>query len=112
MTILFATDKPIVKKSMKKLLQLENLYNQEKFSAVHLLTKDCETLSKLQISFHIVLLQKLHGVQFTSTYENENACKNVIFEISEYLFEENIKKIAFSKNYIYLVFQPLIRISI
>ena len=68
--------------------------------------KDHETLSKLHnISFYIVLqrllftalqkqvaLEKLHGVKFTSTYENENACKKIIFGISEYLFEENVKK--------------------
>ena len=68
--------------------------------------KDCETLSKLHdISFHIALqrlpftafqnqvaLEKLHGVKFTGTYENENACKNFIFKISKYLFEENLKK--------------------
>ena len=67
--------------------------------------KDCETLSKLHnISFHIALqrlpftaflnqvaIEKLHGVKFTSAYENQNACKNFIFGISEYLFKENIK---------------------
>ena len=68
--------------------------------------KDRETLSKLHdISFHIalqrvpftafqnhVVLEKLHDVKFTGAYENENACKNFIFGISEYLFEENIRK--------------------
>ena len=57
--------------------------------------KDCETLSKLHnISFHIVLqrltftafqnqvaLEKLCGVKFTSTYENENAFENENFRI-------------------------------
>ena len=61
--------------------------------------KDCETLSKLHnISFHIVLqiltftafqnqvaLEKLCGVKFTGTYENENGCGNFNFGISEYL---------------------------
>ena len=56
--------------------------------------KNRETLSKLHnISFHIVFqrlpftafqnqvaLEKLHGVKFTGTYENENACKNFILE--------------------------------
>ena len=67
--------------------------------------KDRETLSKLHnISFHIafqrlpftafqnqVVLEKLHGVKCTGTYENENACKNFIFGISDCLFEENVK---------------------
>ena len=56
--------------------------------------KDRKTLSKLHdISFHITLqrlpftafqyhvaLEKLHGVKFTGTYENGNACKNFILE--------------------------------
>ena len=68
--------------------------------------KDCETLSKLyDISFHTALqrlpftafqnqaaLEKLHGVKFTGACQNENACKNFIFGISEYLSEENLKK--------------------
>ena len=76
--------------------------------------KDHETLSKLHnISFYIVLqrllftafqkqvaLEKLHGVKFTSTYENENACKNFIFGISKYLFEENVKKKLHLVNFI------------
>ena len=61
---------------------------------------DRETLSKLyNISFHIasqrlqftafqnqVPLKKIHGVKFTGAYENENASKNFIFGICEYLF--------------------------
>ena len=76
--------------------------------------KDRETLSKLHdISFHIALqrlpftafqnqvaLEKLHGVKFTGAYENENACKNFIFGISEYLFEENVKKKLHLENFI------------
>ena len=76
--------------------------------------KDRESLSKLHdISFHIALqrlpftafqyqvaLEKLHGVKFTGAYENENACKNFIFEISEYLFEENVKKKLHLVNFI------------
>ena len=76
--------------------------------------KDRETLSKLHdISFHIALqrltfttfqnqvaLEKLHGVKFTGAYENENACKNFIFGISEYLFEENVKKKLHLVNFI------------
>ena len=68
--------------------------------------KDRETSSKLHdISFHIALqrrpitafqnqvaLEKLQCVKFTGVCENENACKNFIFGISEYLFEENVKK--------------------
>ena len=76
--------------------------------------KDRETLSKLHdISFYIVLqrlpftafqnqvaLEKLHGAKFTGAYENENACKNFIFGISEYLFEENVKKKLHLVNFI------------
>ena len=76
--------------------------------------KDRETLSKIHnISFHTafqrlpftafrnqVALMKLHGVKFTGTYENENACKNFIFGISEYLFEENVKKKLHLVNFI------------
>ena len=76
--------------------------------------KDRETLSKLHnISFHIafqrlpftafqnqVVLEILHGVKCTGTYENENACKNFIFGISEYLFEENVKKKLHLVNFI------------
>ena len=51
-----------------------------------------------------VALEKLHGVKFTSAYENENACKNFIFGINEYLFEENVKKklhlVNFSLSYV------------
>ena len=76
--------------------------------------KDRETLSKLHdISFHITLqrlpftafqnqvaLEKLHGVKFTSAYENKSACKNFIFGISEYLYEENVKKKLHLVNFI------------
>ena len=81
--------------------------------------KDCETSSKFhKIFFHVTLfhsvlqglsftafqnqvaLEKLHGLKFTSTYENENACKNFIFGISKYLFEENIKKKIHLVNFI------------
>ena len=76
--------------------------------------KDRETLSKLHnISFHIalqrlpftafqnqVVLEKLHGVKFTSAYENENACKNFIFGILKYLFEEKVKKKLHLVNFI------------
>ena len=76
--------------------------------------KDCETLSKLHdISFHVALqrlpftvfqnqiaLEKLQGVKFTGTYENENASKNFIFGISEYLFEDNVKKKLHVVNFI------------
>ena len=75
--------------------------------------KDLETLSKLHISFHIALqrlpftafqnqvaLEKLHGVKFTCACENENACKNFIFGISKYLFEENVKKKFHLVNFI------------
>ena len=37
-------------------------------------------------------LEKLHGVKCTGSYENETAYKTFIFGISEYLFEESVKK--------------------
>ena len=46
------------------------------------------------------VLEELHGVKFTGAYENENACKNLIFGISKYLFEENIKKKLHLVNFI------------
>ena len=121
MTISLTANVPFMKKSMKKPLQLENLYH-------HLLTsespiyvgiqqmseKDCETLSKLHdISFHVTLqrlpftafqnqvaLEKLHGVKFIGAYGNEDACKDFIFGISEYLFEEKVKKKLHLVNFI------------
>ena len=76
--------------------------------------KDRETSSKLHdISFHItlqrllftafqnqVVLENLHGVKFTVTYENENACTNFMFGISKNLFEENVKKRLHLVNFI------------
>ena len=47
-----------------------------------------------------VALEKLHGAKFTGAYENENACKNFIFGISENLFEENVKKNIHLVNFI------------
>ena len=47
----------------------------------------------------LVALEKLHAVKFTGANENEKACKNFIFGISKYLFEECKEKIAFSKLY-------------
>ena len=68
--------------------------------------KDREAVEKLhEISFYIasqglpftalksqVELEKLHEVKFTGSYKNETACKTFIFGISEYLFEESVKK--------------------
>ena len=68
--------------------------------------KDQDTVEKLhEISFNINLqglpftalrsqveIEKLHGVNFTGLYENRTACKTFIFGISEYLFEEIVKK--------------------
>ena len=69
--------------------------------------KNRETLSKHHdISFHIAL-QRLPFTAFQNqvalekrAYENENACKNFIFGISEYLFEENVKKKLHLVNFI------------
>ena len=79
--------------------------------------KDHKTLSKLHnISFHIALqrlpftafqnqvaLEKFHGVKFTDAYENENACKNFSFGISEYLFEEKVNKKLHLVNFIIIL---------
>ena len=79
--------------------------------------KDHKTLSKLHnISFHIALqrlpftafqnqvaLEKFHGVKFTHAYENENACKNFSFRISEYLFEEKVKEKLHLVNFIIIL---------
>ena len=68
--------------------------------------KDCETCvtKTIYILFTVfqnqVASEKLHGVKFTGAYENENACKNFIFGISEYLFEENVKKKLHLVNFI------------
>ena len=58
-----------------------------------------------EISFNIALqslpfttlrsqveIEELHGVDFMGSYENETASKTFIFGISEYLFEETVKK--------------------
>ena len=37
-------------------------------------------------------LEKLHEVKYSGAYENESACRDFIFSISEYFFEEGIKK--------------------
>ena len=37
-------------------------------------------------------LEKMHEVKYSGAYENESACKDFIFSISEYFFEEGIKK--------------------
>ena len=68
--------------------------------------KDQDTVEKLhKISFNIALqglpfttlrsqveTEKLHRVNLKGSYENETACKTFIFGISEYSFEETIKK--------------------
>ena len=119
MTILLATNVPFVKKEHVEAVAIGKSLPPRKTqrrsftseSQIYLgiqqvNEKDRETLSKLHdISFHMVLqrlpftafqnqvaLEKLHGVKFTGTYENENACKNFIFGIPEYFFEEKVKK--------------------
>ena len=65
-----------------------------------------DTVEKLhEISFNTALkglpftalrsqaeIEKFDRVNFTGSYENETACKTFIFGISEYLFEETVKK--------------------
>ena len=67
--------------------------------------KDSDTVNKVyEIPFYFVLqglpftmfvhqinLEKLHGVYYIGTYENEAACKNFI-DISDYLFNVCLKK--------------------
>ena len=48
-------------------------------------------------AFHLPLrsqaeIEKLHRVNFTGSYENKIPCKTFIFGISEYLFEDTVKK--------------------
>ena len=76
--------------------------------------KDRDTAEKLhEISLNIALqgllftairsqveTEKLHKVNFTGLYENETACKTFIFGISEYLFEETVKKKVELVNFI------------
>ena len=68
--------------------------------------KDRATVTKLtEIAFYIALhglpfslfkdqikLEKLHNVSYTGAYENREACKNFVIDISDYLFEENTKR--------------------
>ena len=68
--------------------------------------KDRDIVEKLrEISFNIALqglpftalrsqveIEKLHGVNFTGSYENETAFKTFIFGILEYLFVGTVKK--------------------
>lgn len=76
--------------------------------------KEKETVEKLhEIAFYIALkghpftdfqdhiqLEKLHGVKYTGAYENESACKDFMFCISEYLFEESVKKKLLKANFV------------
>ena len=62
--------------------------------------KEKQTAEKLyEIAFYLALkrypftdfqdqikLEKLHGVKYTGAYENENACRDFTFCISEYFF--------------------------
>ena len=68
--------------------------------------KEKQTVEKLhEIAFYLALkghpftdfedqikLGKLNGLKYTGAYENESACKGFTFCISEYCFEENVKK--------------------
>ena len=68
--------------------------------------KEKQAVEKLhEIAFYLALkgqpcnnfqdqikLEKLHGVKYTGAYENESAGRDVTFCISEYFFEENVKK--------------------
>lgn len=47
-----------------------------------------------------VQLEKLHGVKFIGSYENESTCKNFIFRIYEYLLEQGVKKNLHSAHFI------------
>ena len=68
--------------------------------------KDRDTVTTLrEIAFYIALhglpftifehqinLEKLHDVHYTGAYEHNNACKDFIIDISDYLFHENMTK--------------------
>ena len=60
------------------------------------------TLHGLSFSMfeHQIELEKLHNVSFTGAYENRNACKNFIIDISDYFFSEGIKKKLELANFI------------
>ena len=45
-------------------------------------------------------LEKLHEVKYSGAYENESACRDFIFSISEYFFEEGIKKKLETVNFL------------
>ena len=47
-----------------------------------------------------VEVEKLHDVKYTGAYENESACRDFIFGISEYLFEEDIATKLKSVNFL------------
>ena len=51
-----------------------------------------------------VALEKLHGVKFTGACENEILTSIFIFGISEYLFEENVKKKLHLVNFIAILY--------
>ena len=68
--------------------------------------KEKQTVEKLhEMAFYLALkghpfinfqeqikLEMLHGVKSTTAYDNESACRYFTFCISEYFYEENVKK--------------------
>ena len=66
-----------------KIGKLSKLHNTAYYIALH-------GLLFTQFEHHIHL-EKLHNVSYTGAYENETTCKNVILDISDNFFEEDIK---------------------
>ena len=78
---------------------------------------ECDSVKKLQeIAYYIALrgqpfsnfkeqpeIEQMHVVKYSGAYENDKACKNFIFGIAEYFFEENIKNKLVLVNFLALL---------
>ena len=123
MAIADVITKKFVKKNMKKLLQLEDPCHQEKGCTTNLsIVKGIQLMGDLErdsvknpkdIAYYIVLkgqpfsnfkeqleIEQMHGVKYSGAYENDKSCKNFIFGITEYFFEENTKNKLVSVNFL------------
>ena len=66
---------------------------------------ECDTVKKLHEIAHYIApkgqpfsefkeqleIEQMHGMKHSAAYENDKACKNLIFGMAEYVFKENIK---------------------
>ena len=80
----------------------------------HMGNLERESVKKLQeIAYYIALkgqpfsnfreqaeLEQLHGVKYSGAYENDKACKDFIFSIAEYFFEEDTRNKLESVNFL------------